>query len=79
MDELIANVQKEFHEYDQCLLRRVFLTLQGCLLEVMEIDGGNGYKIPHMNKDRLEMDGMLPTSLIVNEELYQKVLQKLSE
>ncbi|WVZ79777.1 hypothetical protein U9M48_027317, partial [Paspalum notatum var. saurae] len=41
MDELIENVEKEFNEYDPCTLRRAFLTLQGCMLEVMKSDGGN--------------------------------------
>ena len=31
MDELIDNVEKEFEKYDPHTLRRVFLTLQGCL------------------------------------------------
>ncbi|WVZ90174.1 LOW QUALITY PROTEIN: hypothetical protein U9M48_036501, partial [Paspalum notatum var. saurae] len=33
LDELIENVEKEFSEYNPCTLRRVFLTLQGCMLQ----------------------------------------------
>jgi hypothetical protein len=41
MDDIIANVLKKFDKYDTTLLRRVFLTLQSCLIEVMKIRGGN--------------------------------------
>jgi hypothetical protein len=54
MDELIENIQKELEEYDPSTSNRVFLILQGCLIEVMKDGGGNKYKIPHMCKDRLE-------------------------
>jgi len=33
IDELIKNVEKEYVEYDQDMVNRVFLTLQGCFLE----------------------------------------------
>ena len=77
MNDLIQNVQKEFSNYDESKIRNVFLTLQGCMIEVMK-KGGNGYKIPHMNKEALEAAGMLPDSLNVDEELYQAVLQQLA-
>jgi hypothetical protein len=44
LDELIQNVQNEFDNYDPDILNRVFLTLQGCLIEVMKDRGGNRYK-----------------------------------
>ncbi|KAL6845041.1 hypothetical protein ACP4OV_025214 [Aristida adscensionis] len=78
MDELIHNVQQEFSTYDPLLIRNVFLTLQGCMVEIMKKGGGSGYKIPHMNKNALEAAEILPTSLSVNQELYQDVLQSLA-
>lgn len=36
MDELIQNVQREFSTYDESKIRNVFLTLQGCMIEVMK-------------------------------------------
>jgi hypothetical protein len=79
MDELIQNVQDKFNSYDESKLRRVFLTLQGCMTEMIKVAGGNGYNIPHIYKDGLEMEGTLPTSLSVTQELYQSVLQMLAE
>ena len=78
MDELIQNVQREFSTYDESKIRNVFLTLQGCMIEVMKKGGGNGYKIPHMDKEALEAAGMLPNSLSMNRELYDAIQQQLA-
>ena len=78
LDELIANVENEFRNYyDVNDLRNVFLTLQGCLIEVMKAGGGNRYKIPHMNKERLEALGLLPRSLNCDRQLYESVMESL--
>jgi hypothetical protein len=57
LDDLIVNVENEFVNYDPDTLNRVFLTLQGCLIEVMKDGEGNRYKIPHIDKDRLQSLG----------------------
>jgi hypothetical protein len=76
----VSNVVKEYNDYDPDLVRNVFLTLQGCLIEVMKIGGGNGYKVPHMiSKGRLERLGLLPSSLTCDLQLYKSVMQSLSE
>jgi hypothetical protein len=77
LDELIANVENEFQNYDVNDLRNVFLTLQGCLIEVMKAGGGNKYRIPHMNKERLEALGVLPRSLNCDRHLYESVMESL--
>jgi hypothetical protein len=74
LDELIQNVKNEFDNYDPDTLNKVFLTLQGCLIEVMK-DGGNKYKIPHIN--RLEALGILPKSLSCDRQLYETVMKSL--
>jgi hypothetical protein len=78
IDEMIYNVEKEYEEYNPSNLRRVFLTLQACMIEVMKINGGNRYKLPHMNKSRLEALGILPDRLDLEPELYEQVLMTLS-
>ncbi|KAJ1263987.1 hypothetical protein BS78_09G228800 [Paspalum vaginatum] len=47
-EELVAIVEKAFADYSVCQLNRIFLTLHGCMKEVMRIGGGNGYDIPHI-------------------------------
>jgi hypothetical protein len=78
MDELFANVINEYENYNHVLLNRVFLTLQGCMIEVMKDNGGNRYKIPHMNKERLETAGMLSKSLSCEREIVQKAIELLN-
>ena len=78
IDELIQNVETEYEDYNPNTLRRVFLTLQSCMIEVMKERGGNRYKVPHMNKDRLEAMNMLPKTLECPREVYELVLQTLN-
>jgi hypothetical protein len=73
MNDLITNVKNEYENYDHKAIRKVFLTLQDYMIEVMKASGGNKYKIPHMNKDRLEALGMLPKSLNCDRHLYESV------
>jgi hypothetical protein len=65
---LIARVLRCFAVYPSEKLNRIFVTLQSCLNEIINCDGGNQYKIPHMNKERLERLGQLPVSLAVTED-----------
>jgi hypothetical protein len=58
-------------------MNRVFLTLQGCFIDMMKDGGGNRYKIPYMDKDRLEALGMLPKSLSCDRQLYENVMASL--
>lgn len=47
--------------------------------EIMKIGGGNGYKLPHMNKQRLEREGRLPYWLSCENGLYAIVLAHLAQ
>ncbi|XP_042032238.1 uncharacterized protein LOC121778919 [Salvia splendens] len=67
--ELLANVWSSFEELTPQTLNKVFLTLQSCLSKILEVHGGNNYKIPHLNKYRLSRIVGLPTSLEVEENL----------
>lgn len=72
--ELIESVEEAYDRYEVHKLARVFITLQSVLIEVMRVEGGTGYKIPHMNKDRMEREGMLHINLRFDAELYWKTL-----
>lgn len=79
IEELIHDVEEEFEEYDVENLNRVFLTLQMCMKEVMKIGGGNRYKEPHMNKRRLEREGILPHRLSCEKDLYDIAIAHLAQ
>ena len=62
-EELIKLVEKAYGEYPMRKLNYVWLTLQSCLNMIIENDGGNDYKIPHMGKESMERRGLLPRVL----------------
>ena len=78
VDELLQNVREAYEELTPQTLNKVFLTLQSVLTEILEVKGGNNYKIPHMNKDRLERIGALPNVLEVEERVVRDVLEYLA-
>ena len=78
MDELIQNVYIEYQNYNPIFLNRVFLTLQTCMIQVMKDNGGYRYKIPHMNKERLHAQGMLPIALSCDSQLVQRAFELLN-
>ena len=64
-EELIKSVEKANGEYPWCKLNFVWLTLQSCFNKIIEHNGGNDYKIPHMGKESLWRRGRLPEVLHV--------------
>jgi hypothetical protein len=78
LQDLIHDVEEEFAGYAVNKLNRIFLTLQACMTEVINHVGGNGYSIPHVNKEKLEKLDKLPTSISCPLEVYQNGLQALA-
>ena len=64
-EELIKSIEKAYDEYPFRKLNCVWLTLQSGLSMIIENDGGNEYKIPHMGKESMERRGFLPGVLDV--------------
>jgi hypothetical protein len=65
MAELVAAVENAFEEYDPKRLNHAWLTLMTCFNEIIECQGGNDYKIPHMGKQALERNHQLPFQITV--------------
>ncbi|XP_049394876.1 uncharacterized protein LOC125859215 [Solanum stenotomum] len=63
VDELVEAVERSFDEMKVEQLNHVFLTLQSCMIEVMKGNGENNYKVPHLNKNRLEREDNHPLQL----------------
>jgi len=68
--ELIQMVQRTYQDYDYRKINRIFITLQSVFNCIIENYGGNQYKIPHMNKARLERLDELPVTLEVTDAAY---------
>ena len=65
--DIIAMVKKTFEDYPSRLLNFIWLTYMSCLNEIIVHGGSNFYKIPHMNKHKLERENRLPHTLNVSE------------
>lgn len=70
---LIAQVLKAFEEFDPRKIEFGFLTHSCCLDEILQIYGGNDYKIPHIGKEKLLREGQLPIQIGVSEAAYESV------
>jgi len=71
IQDIESNVTKAYLEFPVDRSNRVFLTLQGCMIEIMRAKGGQHYAIPHMKKGTLERIHQLPVRLQVDKEIYQ--------
>ncbi|WVZ68920.1 LOW QUALITY PROTEIN: hypothetical protein U9M48_017795 [Paspalum notatum var. saurae] len=77
LNELIPVVQEAFLEYCPKRANRMFVTLQTVLKEAMKIKGGNKIKIPHMQKQRLEREDMLPLQIPCEPSLLAEAISSL--
>ena len=48
-------------------MNHIWLTLMNVFNCIIESNGDNNYKLPHMHKQRLENQGALPTTIKVTE------------
>jgi hypothetical protein len=55
VEDIVSRVEKAYQDFPIDKFNRIFLTQQGCMMEVMKQNGGQYYDIPHMRKKTLEM------------------------
>ena len=73
VNELIQAVYDSFDELGHHKLNNIFLTLQGVMEQIILNDGGNDYKLPHMNKAKLARNNELPLTLIASDDVRMKI------
>jgi len=56
----------------------IFVTLQTVLKESIKVKGNNNYKIPHMQKQRLEREERLPLQISCEASLLDEALASLA-
>ncbi|ETV89926.1 hypothetical protein H310_15232, partial [Aphanomyces invadans] len=76
IDQLVGHVECAFEEYPLVRLNQTFLTLQSCLVEILKLFGGNGYKVPHMSKHKEERNGMLPENALCPSVVFDAAMVK---
>ncbi|KAL6499172.1 hypothetical protein OROHE_026200 [Orobanche hederae] len=74
-----AAVDSSFKTLSHVALNKVFLTLQGVMVEIMKVRGHNNYTVPHMKKDALMRLNILPTDLEVEINLVRNCIEDLIE
>ncbi|KAH7847324.1 hypothetical protein Vadar_024741 [Vaccinium darrowii] len=79
IDELVDAVEKSFEEMSSDNLNRVFLTLQSCMIEIMKVNRGNNYKLPHMGKSHLIRNGILPSQLQCDRAIVENAQAHLQQ
>ncbi|KAK8556340.1 hypothetical protein V6N12_002747 [Hibiscus sabdariffa] len=77
IDELVRVVEKSFNDLSPESLNNVFLTLQSCMIEIMKVNGGNNYKLPHIGKQKMERNGELPIQLHCDQVIVQEALLQI--
>jgi hypothetical protein len=65
VNDVVQAVKTAFKNYEANKLNRAFLSLMMNYNCILEKDGDNNYKMPHINKEILEKQGKLPVSLSV--------------
>lgn len=80
LDDLILEVESAFEELKPETLDNVWVTLQSCMEKIMETNGGNDYKIPHMNKARLRRErGQMLSSIQCGAQAFEQATSFLDE
>ena len=77
--ELVGAVLEAYEEVSDSTLNHVWLSLMGCMTEILRKDGNNNYKLPHIGKGKLERLGQLPTVLNAPLDVVQKALEMATE
>jgi len=55
----------------------IFVTLQSILREAMKVKGCNKFKIPHMQKEKLEKEDRLPLQISCESSLLAEAIASL--
>ena len=64
-------MKQKYEEYPAKKINRVWLSHMLVMNEILKDYGGNNFRIPHMNKEKLERDNRLPWILTVDAAAIQ--------
>ncbi|XP_021719359.1 uncharacterized protein LOC110687035 [Chenopodium quinoa] len=76
LDELVDKVLECYNTFKPQV--NIWVTLQRCMIKILKAQGGNKYKIPHMNKKKLENLGILPDQVQVRKEVVLDAAEYLN-
>ena len=72
IDQLIANVEQTFWQFDERVIEKGFVTLGLVCDEIIRCGGDNTYKLPHIGKDNLlHTTGSLPLRIRASQDVLE--------
>lgn len=71
--------RSQFEEMSPDNLNHVFLSLQACMIEMMKVNGGTNYKLPHIGKNQMLREGSVVSSLECETCILKNVLVHLQQ
>ncbi|XP_021762664.1 uncharacterized protein LOC110727410 [Chenopodium quinoa] len=78
LDELVAKVKESYDTFNPQVNKYIWVTLQKCMIKILKAEGGNKYKIPHMNKKKMENLGNLPDLVEVQKKDVLEAVEYLN-
>jgi hypothetical protein len=75
LPEIVQKVEQSLVEYPHNLLNRIWLSHQNCMKEIIKHKGSIHYDLPHMKKEVLERQGLLPVRLTVDKEFVDAAIE----
>ena len=69
LEVLVENMERAFRDRTWEVLERVWLSMQGCMEAILEVEGGNNYWVPHMGKTKKVQ---ILKDLVCDKSLLQK-------
>ncbi|KAL6535084.1 hypothetical protein OROMI_026458 [Orobanche minor] len=76
---LVKAVTDAYSIFEPKCINYTWLQLQYCMVEILQVKGGNNYKNPHHGKKRLERLGLLPNQVEVPQQLLDASLEFLHD
>ena len=73
VEDLVSAVVESYVELDNRKLVNIWMTWKLVMLEVIRVGGDNTYVIPHINKAKLEKEGLVRTEVLIKEDVKEKV------
>ena len=71
VEDLVSAVVSSYVELDNRKLENIWMTWQLVMLEVIRVGGDNTYVIPHINKAKLEKEGLVRTEVLIKEDIKE--------
>jgi hypothetical protein len=75
IDQLMANVRQEWHEYDSNTLEKIWAIQISCWGEILKVQGSNQYKLPHSGINKRSRRGDQIVNLSIDVDAYNNAYQ----